>query len=54
MHAREWIAPATAMYILYRLVENAWEFPELVNNFDWYILPIANPDGKKISLLTIL
>ncbi|XP_045122302.1 carboxypeptidase B-like [Portunus trituberculatus] len=49
MHAREWIAPATTMYILYRLVENAWEFPELVNNFDWYILPIANPDGYEFS-----
>lgn len=47
MHAREWITPATAMFILQRLVEGSWEVPELVNNFDWYILPMANPDGEE-------
>ncbi|KAJ9590885.1 hypothetical protein L9F63_016090, partial [Diploptera punctata] len=39
-HAREWIAPATALYILYEL---------LTKNYDWYIFPSVNPDGYEYS-----
>lgn len=48
IHAREWIAPATAVWIINELVtkqENDDEIKSLVKKFDWYILPIANPDG---------
>lgn len=48
IHAREWIAPATAVWIINELVtkqETDDEVRDLLNKFDWYILPIANPDG---------
>ncbi|XP_071540497.1 carboxypeptidase B-like [Panulirus ornatus] len=49
IHAREWIAPATAMYILHRLVEFSWEDPDLIKQFNWYIMPLVNPDGYEYS-----
>ena len=48
IHAREWVAPATAVWIINELVtkqETDDEIRELVKKFDWYILPVANPDG---------
>ncbi|XP_053639048.1 carboxypeptidase B-like [Cherax quadricarinatus] len=49
IHAREWVSSATAMYILHRLVEFSWEEPDLISNFDWYIMPMSNPDGYEYS-----
>ncbi|KAK4877367.1 hypothetical protein RN001_009873 [Aquatica leii] len=48
IHAREWIAPAQALYILHQLVENV-ENRYLINNVDWIIIPLANPDGYEYS-----
>ncbi len=45
IHAREWIAPATAAYLAQELVENDAAHPDLTENLDWYILPVMNPDG---------
>ena len=48
IHAREWIAPATAVWLINELVtkhESDSETRDLLTSFDWYILPIANPDG---------
>ncbi|XP_036322399.1 zinc carboxypeptidase A 1-like [Rhagoletis pomonella] len=46
IHAREWIAPATATYIINQLLtsEDA-AIKDLFQNYDWYIFPHANPDG---------
>lgn len=49
IHSREWVSPATAMFILHRLVEFNWEDHEIINEFDWYILPLANPDGYEYT-----
>ncbi|XP_035901543.1 zinc carboxypeptidase-like [Anopheles stephensi] len=46
IHAREWISAATVTFVLNELltsqdgaVRNAAE------NYDWYVVPVANPDG---------
>ncbi|XP_018335420.1 carboxypeptidase B [Agrilus planipennis] len=48
IHAREWIAPATALYIINQLVENSAN-RHLIQNVDWYILPVLNPDGYEYT-----
>ena len=48
IHAREWIAPATALYLINQLVENSAN-RYLIENIDWIILPSANPDGYEYS-----
>merc|ERR1711970_1533656 len=45
IHAREWVSPATATYMLMELVEHDEDHMDLTENLDWYILPVANPDG---------
>uniref|UniRef100_T1J4W0 Transporter n=1 Tax=Strigamia maritima TaxID=126957 RepID=T1J4W0_STRMM len=49
IHAREWIAPAAATYIINQLVNNYAENSELSDDVDWYILPVVNPDGYEYS-----
>lgn len=48
IHAREWIAPATALYIIHQLLEVPSN-KRLFENVDWYILPVVNPDGYEYS-----
>ncbi|XP_055624852.1 carboxypeptidase B-like [Toxorhynchites rutilus septentrionalis] len=50
IHAREWIAPATALYVIDRLVRHANESRDLLSNLTWIILPLVNPDGYEYSL----
>ncbi len=46
IHAREWISPATAVFLMDTLVQGLPEGDEdLLAGFDWYFLPIINPDG---------
>ena len=55
IHAREWISPATVQYLSYRLVEKygVGIDKNLVDHFDFYILPILNPDGYSRRILKI-
>ncbi|CAH4000652.1 unnamed protein product [Pieris brassicae] len=48
MHAREWITTAAAVYAIHKLVENRTD-TELLDNFDWIIMPVSNPDGYEYS-----
>lgn len=48
IHAREWIAPSTALYMIYKLVEDITE-SDVANNVDWIIIPSLNPDGYEYS-----
>lgn len=46
IHAREWISPSTATFILDQLLHsNDPKVKAIATNFDWYILPVVNPDG---------
>jgi len=45
IHAREWITPPVALKIAFELLENYDANKALVDMIDWYILPVANPDG---------
>ena len=36
IHAREWISPATVMYMLMEIVENDADHSDLTENLDWY------------------
>merc|ERR1712168_1192411 len=45
IHAREWIAPAVATFIVRELVKDYEEHPDYLDNINWYFLPSANPDG---------
>lgn len=49
IHAREWIAPATALYVINQLVEHSEEHESVLADFTWVILPVANPDGYEHS-----
>jgi len=55
IHAREWIAPATATYMLGKLVEtfanNDTSTCEAraIQAVDWYVAPLLNPDGYEYS-----
>ncbi|XP_076820316.1 carboxypeptidase B-like [Clavelina lepadiformis] len=47
IHAREWVAPASCMYAVKYLVEATSGSDEynLLQNIDFYVVPVANPDG---------
>ncbi|KAK6051482.1 zinc carboxypeptidase [Cooperia oncophora] len=63
IHAREWIAPAVALYMIKRHNSQlfSWSLgctgtdPTItrsVDKFDWYIVPEANPDGYEYSRIS--
>ncbi|XP_044733672.1 zinc carboxypeptidase A 1-like [Chrysoperla carnea] len=53
IHAREWIAPATSMFILSRLLNSSNLLQQyLSEQFDWYIFPVVNPDGYEYTHTT--
>ncbi|VIO94413.1 Uncharacterized protein BM_BM6935 [Brugia malayi] len=47
IHAREWIAPA--LVTEYQKDSN---LTHMLDKFDWYIVPVANPDGYEYSMTT--
>lgn len=51
-HAREWVTVPTAIYAAEQLISLYGADPEitgLVNNVEFYIVPVANPDGYAYS-----
>jgi len=45
IHAREWITSAVSTYIIDQLLNGPADVRGWVDSFDFYILPVANPDG---------
>ncbi len=55
IHAREWISPATVIHIAYTLLSKYGQDPtitHLVDQFDYYILPVFNVDGYAYTWTT--
>jgi len=50
IHAREWIAPAVATFIVRALVEDNADHPDYLDKINWYFIPSANPDGYMYSM----
>jgi len=50
IHAREWISPAVATFVIRELVENNAAHPSYIDNINWYFIPSANPDGYEYSI----
>ncbi|CAK1584597.1 unnamed protein product [Parnassius mnemosyne] len=49
IHAREWVAPAMALYLIQRLVMDPEARKNDLRGVDWYILPVVNPDGYEYT-----
>uniref|UniRef100_T1GPS0 Peptidase M14 domain-containing protein n=1 Tax=Megaselia scalaris TaxID=36166 RepID=T1GPS0_MEGSC len=49
MHAREWISPATGIYVIQQLVENFEENQVFLKDFDWVVMPMINADGYEFT-----
>jgi hypothetical protein len=50
IHAREWIAPATATFVIDKLIHSTDPaVQDISRNFDWYFIPVLNADGYKNS-----
>lgn len=46
IHAREWISPSFACYIINELLTSTdEETMAAARDFEWYIFPVTNPDG---------
>lgn len=52
IHAREWITGAVSLYVIDQLLnsDNA-EIKSWTDDYDWYVLPVHNPDGLAYSKL---
>lgn len=46
IHAREWISPSTATFLLNQLLtSDDPAVQDIATSFDWYFVPVVNPDG---------
>jgi len=53
IHAREWITSAVCTYLINELLNsNDTQFQSWTDDFDWYIVPVFNPDGFQYSHTT--
>lgn len=48
--ARDWIAAMSAVDIMHMLVDHYHRYREIVDDLEWFIIPVANPDGYIFSM----
>jgi murein tripeptide amidase MpaA len=50
IHAREWISSATATWTINELLRSTDSgIRNIADNYDWYFIPVSNPDGYEYS-----
>ncbi|XP_066030074.1 mast cell carboxypeptidase A-like [Pocillopora verrucosa] len=52
IHAREWISPATCMYLIHQLLnflDRDEEIANMTETFEWFFLPVFNVDGYEFT-----
>ncbi|XP_069112245.1 carboxypeptidase B-like [Argopecten irradians] len=55
IHSREWISPATVIYMTAQMLEtydSNKDMKDFVDSFEWYILPVFNVDGYEYTWTT--
>jgi murein tripeptide amidase MpaA len=50
--ARDWIAIMAAVNLMHELCDHYEDFRNIVDNVEWFIIPVANPDGYIFSQTT--
>jgi hypothetical protein len=45
IHAREWLATNTMLYIINELTNNSANYKSMLDAIDVYVMPVTNPDG---------
>jgi len=47
--ARDWISVMAAVNLMHELVEHYEEFRNIIDDLEWFVIPVANPDGYVFS-----
>lgn len=53
IHAREWIAVSSVLYLINELIYNRDTVETHMKNIEFHILPIVNPDGSVLKLIIL-
>lgn len=48
-HARNWITMMSAVNLMHELLEHYEDNTAIVDNIEWFIIPVSNPDGYEFS-----
>lgn len=51
INARDWIGIMGAINLIHELVEHYDDYRPLVDDIEWFIVPVVNPDGFEFSRL---
>lgn len=47
--ARDWVSTMAAVNLIHELVEYYEEYQNIVDNVEWFIIPVVNVDGYEFS-----
>lgn len=49
VHGNEWVTTAALTWMVNELVDNADAYGCILDRFEWYFVPVVNPDGYEYS-----